>query len=95
MDTTVILALVKSRLGISTTVKDNDLTAHINSTTEKIEGVYGITLDPENNNHVVFVADFAAWRYRASGGDAQNQVMPAYLKSDLHDLIIKKAGTVE
>lgn len=77
MDEAKILELVKSRLGISMTVRDPYLSSIIKSVISELEGEKKIALDPESMNHVMFVADYAVWRYqsRDQGGGTPEHIM--------------------
>lgn len=85
MDTSTILELVKARLGISTTVRDAYLTAIIDGVIKELEDEKGITLQNENQNHLMFIVDYSVWRYqsRDSTGD-----MPKHLYWRLRNLYL-------
>jgi hypothetical protein len=89
MNTDTILALTKARLGISSTVRDSYITAIINSVIKELEDEKGIVLDPDNTNHLMFVVDYATWRYQSRDSDTG---MPRHLQYRLHNLFIHKAG---
>jgi len=89
MNTDTILALTKARLGISSTVRDSYITAIINSVIKELEDEKGIILDETNTNHLMFVVDYATWRYQSRDSDAG---MPRHLQYRLHNLFIHKAG---
>lgn len=75
MDETKILELVKSRLGISSSVRDPYLISIIQSVISELESEKKIALEPENMNHVMFVVDYAVWRYQSrdqSGGTPEH-----------------------
>lgn len=89
MNTDTILALTKARLGISSTVRDSYITAIINSVIKELEDEKGIVLDLDNTNHLMFVVDYATWRYQSRDSDTG---MPRHLQYRLHNLFIHKAG---
>lgn len=89
MDTQLILPLVKSRLGISTTVRDTYLTAIIDGVVKELEDEKGLVLDGANPYHLIFVVDFATWRYQSRDSDAG---MPRHLQYRLHNLFIHARG---
>lgn len=84
-----ILELVKSRLGISTEVRDTYLTSIIESITKELEDEKGIKVDLDNMNHVMFIVDYAVWRYqsRDSTGDK-----PRHLSWRLRNLYVHNGG---
>lgn len=81
----IALKLMKARLGISTTVRDEYLQAIVDGVITELEDEKGLVLDSTNSYHLMFVVDFASWRYQnrdvAEG-------MPRYLQFRLHNLII-------
>ncbi|QAT43444.1 hypothetical protein [Aminipila luticellarii] len=85
MNTDTVMQLVKARLGISTTVRDTYLTAIINGVIEELEDEKGLLLEGDNPNHLIFVVDYAAWRYQSkdSSGD-----MPRHLQFRMHNMFI-------
>ena len=85
MDTVAILGLVKARLGISSATRDTYLTAIIEGVVKELEDEQELVLDGTNSYHLIFVVDYAVWRYqsRDSAGD-----MPRHLKFRLHNLMI-------
>src|SRR5690554_7348880 len=96
MDTSTVLDLVKARLGISSTVRDTYLTAIIEGVITELEDVQGLVLDDANPYHLMFVVDYATWRYqsvREPGKDPAGRVplsMPRHLQFRLHNLVIKQ-----
>lgn len=90
MDTETILGVVKSRLGITSSVRDDYLKAIIDGIVKELEDEKGLTLSRDNPYHLMFVVDYATWRYqsRDSTGD-----MPRHLKFRLHNLVIHAGGT--
>ena len=85
MNTATILELVKARLGISTTVRDTYLLAIVEGIITELENEKGITLQNENQNHLMFIVDYSVWRYqsRDSTGD-----MPKHLYWRLRNLYL-------
>lgn len=89
MDTDTILDLVKLRLGISTTVRDTYLMAIVNGVIKELEDEKGLVLDDTNSYHLLFIVDYATWRYQSrdsTGG------MPRHLQFRLHNLVIHVGG---
>lgn len=89
MDVETILSLVKSRLGISATVRDTYLTAIINSVIKEIEDEKGLILEADNHCHIMFVVDYSSWRYQNKDSDGG---MPRHLQFRMHNLIIHNGG---
>lgn len=89
MDVIVILQLVKSKLGISTAVRDSYLTAIINGVVKELEDEKGLVLDSANSYHLLFIVDYATWRYESKDKDG---AMPRHLQFRLHNLIIHTGG---
>lgn len=92
MDTNQVLNIVKARLGISHDVRDTYITAIINGVIDDLEKQMGITLSPDNNEHIMFVADFVTWRYQSrdeAGG------IPRHLQFRLHNLYVHSGGDGE
>ncbi len=84
-----ILTLVKSRLGISTNVRDTYLTSIIESVIKELEDEKDIKLDMENMNHVMFIVDYATWRYQSRDSSG---ALPRHLQFRLHNLVIHNGG---
>jgi hypothetical protein len=82
--------LIKARLGISTTVRDAYLFAIVDGLVHELKTIQGITLDESNSAHLMFVADYAEYRY----SNRENPVMPRHLQFRLHNLMINGGGTV-
>jgi len=81
------LELAKARIGISTTVRDEYLSHIVDSIIEEMEENHGIKLDDDNSYHLMFVVDYADWRY--SNRDKQEE-MPRHLQFRLHNMILKE-----
>lgn len=86
MDTTLILGLVKAKLGISTTVRDTYLQAIIDGVVKELEDEQGLVLDGANSYHLLFIVDYTVYRYNPS--DKYEGVMPRHLQFRLHNLIV-------
>ncbi len=89
MDTAAVLELVKARLGISATVRDTYLTAIIDGIVKELTDEKGLSLDGDNPYHLMFVVDFATWRYQ--NRDTM-EAMPRHLQFRLHNMIIHAGG---
>lgn len=86
MDTAAVMALVKERLGIKTTVRDTYLTAIVAGAVKELEEEKGLVLDGANPYHLIFVVDYATWRYQSRDKDTG---MPRHLQYRLHSLFVK------
>lgn len=89
MNIETILELVKAKLGISTSVRDTYLTAIIKGVVKELEDEQGLTLDGDNSYHLLFVVDYATWRYESKDKEG---AMPRHLQFRLHNLIIYTGG---
>ena len=91
MESTFVISLVKARLGISTAVRDTYLTAIVEGVIKELEDEKGLVLDGANPYHLMFVVDYATWRYQSRDKDAG---MPRHLQYRLHNLFIHAGGAV-
>ena len=89
MDQALAHALVKARLGITTAVRDEYLAAIIEGIIKELTDEKGLALDGANPYHLMFVVDFATWRYQ--NRDTM-EAMPRHLQYRLHNLIIHAGG---
>ena len=85
MDVTIILSIVKARLGFTSTVRDTYLTHIINSIITELTTQQGLTLIPGNAAHEVFIADYAVWRYQSRDSSG---AIPRHLQFRLHNLMV-------
>jgi len=85
MDRDAVLGVVKERLGIRTTARDTYLLAIIDGVIKELEDEKGLVLDGANPYHLIFVVDYAAWRYQSRDSDTG---MPRHLQYRLHNLMI-------
>lgn len=90
MDTATVLALVKDSLGIKTAVRDTYLTAIVEGVLKELEDEKGLVLDGANPSHLLFVVDYASWRYQSRDS---NTGMPRHLQYRLHNLFIQNGGS--
>ena len=90
MNTETILGLVKAKLGISTTVRDTYLQAIIDGVIKELEDEQGLTLDGSNSYHLLFIVDYATWRYESKYKDG---AMPRHLQFRFHNLVIHTNAT--
>lgn len=89
MDTATVLELVKARLGLTSAVRDTYLTAIIDGIVKELTDEKGLALDGANPYHLMFVVDFATWRYQ--NRDTM-EAMPRHLQFRLHNLMIHAGG---
>ena len=89
MDTTMIVSLVKERLGIKSTVRDTYLAAIVDGILTELADEKGLVLDGANLSHLMFVVDYATWRYQSRDSDG---AMPRHLQYRLHNLMIHVGG---
>lgn len=89
MNTETVLQLVKARLGITTNARDSYIEAIVQGVITELEDVQGLVLDGDNPYHLMFVVDFATWRYQ--NRDTM-EAMPRHLQFRLHNLIISGGG---
>jgi len=92
MDVAQVLELVKARLGITTAVRDVYLTAIIEGIIKELTDEKGLVLDGANPYHLMFVVDFATWRYQSRD---ESGAMPRHLQFRLHNLVISAGGDPE
>lgn len=85
MDVERVLELVKARIGLTSTVRDEYLRAIVQGVISELEDEKGLSLDGDSPYHLMFVVDYATWRYmnRDSPG-----AVPRHLQYRLHNLII-------
>lgn len=93
MDETQILLLVKERLGIRTVVRDSYLTAIVQGVLKELQDEHGLELEPTNAYHLMFVVDFATWRYQSATNNETSFTgspvsMPRHLQYRLHNLLL-------
>ena len=87
MDKTIILPLVKERLGIRHTQRDTYLNAIIDGVVKELEDEKGITLVAGDYRHMMFIVDFVAYRF-----EDPKAAMPRNLQFRLHNLMIHNGG---
>ncbi|AMB94904.1 hypothetical protein QP248_02665 [Aerococcus sp. UMB8608] len=84
MDKEAVLGIVKSRLGITSQVRDTYLLPIISGVISEIENQQGITLKSDRPDHVMFVADYAEYRY----SNKDDPTLPRHLQWRLHNLVV-------
>lgn len=89
MDLATVVDLVKDSLGIRTTVRDTLIAAIVDGVVKELEEEKGLVLDGANPYHLMFVVDYATWRYRSRDSDG---AMPRHLQYRLNNLTIHDGG---
>ena len=89
MVASTVVALVKERLGIKTDVRDTYLTAIVDGVVKELEEEKGLAIDLANPYHIMFVVDYATWRYQSRDS---KEGLPRHLQFRLHNLIIHAGG---
>lgn len=85
-----VLPLLKARLGISTSIRDPLLNVLIDGIVSDCKNTHGITLDESQYDHILFVMDWAAWKYQ----HPEDGTTPRSIQFRLKNLIIKKEAKV-
>ena len=83
-----ILGLVKATLGYKSSVRDELLKVIIKSVVDELEIQKRISLKYDNAEHLMFIVDYAVFRYENKGGG----VIPRNLEYRLRNLIVKFGG---
>ena len=86
MEVSTVLELVKARIGLTAEVRDTYLTAIIEGVINELEDEEGLVLDGASPNHLMFVVDFATWRYENRG---QMGATPEHLRYRRRKLFFK------
>ena len=91
MDVEAIKTLVKARIGLTGDFRDAYLVAIIEGIISELEDIQGINLVKENKNHLMFIVDYAVYRYqnRDTGGE-----LPKHLTFRLKNLYVSGGGKV-
>lgn len=88
MDISTALQLVKDTVGIrNSTARDTYITAVINGVITELTEEKGININLENASHLLFVVDYASWRY-----EHLKEPMPRNIQFQLHNLMIHAQG---
>ena len=89
MDVALIVSLLKQSLGIMSTVRDSFLEFMVEGVIRELTEEKGIVLDPDDAAHIMFIVDYADWRYKSRDSDG---AVPRHLQFRLHNLIIHSGG---
>lgn len=79
------LELVKSRIGIMSSVRDFYLEKIIEGVIDELNNVQGLDLKEDSPHQLMFVVDLSTWRYQNKG---LAEGMPRHLQFRLHNLVI-------
>ena len=82
------LNLVKATLGYKSSVRDELLKVIIKSIIDELEIQKRITLKYDNSEHLMFIVDYAAFRYESKGAGT----LPRNLEYRLRNLMVKFGG---
>ena len=83
-----ILGLVKATLGYKSSVRDELLKVIIKSIVDELEIQKRITLKYDNAEHLMFIVDYAVFRYENKGAGT----LPRNLEYRLRNLMVKCGG---
>lgn len=83
------LDLTKARIGIKSSVRDEYLMKIVESIIAELEENNGLVLDCANSYHLMFVVDWATWRYL--NRDVPDGI-PRHLQFRLHNMVIQNLG---
>ena len=81
-----VIPLLKARLGISTGIRDAILSAIIDGIISDCKNTHGIVLDEKKPDHIMFVLDWATWKYN----HPEDGMTPRSIQFRLKNMIIKK-----
>lgn len=81
------LELLKMRLGITSSVRDDYLAFLLDATEKELAEMQEIKLDLSNLNHLSFLVDYAEFKYNNAG---RPYGLPRHLKWRLNNLMIAK-----
>lgn len=90
------LELVRARIGITSNVRDGLLKAIISAVVDELENQNGLSINPDSAAHLMFVVDYATWRYQSVSETSVTGIlpMPRHLQYRLHNLMISSRGDV-
>lgn len=86
-----ILAILKQRLGIMSDVRNDYLKSIIKGLVSEVERVQGIKIDFMDDSQIMFLVDYAEYRY----SNRDYPTMPRHLQWRLHNLFIGRENHVE
>ena len=80
-----VLELAKARIGITSNIRDEYLTKIIEGIKNELENQQGLSIDLDSPHILMFLVDFATWRYQNRD---THDGMPRHLQFRLHNLMI-------
>lgn len=80
------LNLVRNRLGITSTVRDDYIAALIEGVRSELEDRQGIKIDDTNPSEQMFLVDYVIYRYQNTNDLSE---MPKHLHWRLRNLMVK------
>lgn len=80
-----VLELAKARIGITSSIRDEYLTKIIEGIKDELENQQGLSIDLDSPHILMFLVDFATWRYQNRD---THDGMPRHLQFRLHNLMI-------
>ena len=83
-----ILGLVKATLGYKSSVRDELLKVIVKSVIDELEIQKRISINFDNSEHLMFIVDYAVFRYENKGGGT----IPRNLEYRLRNLMVKFGG---
>lgn len=81
-----LLKMTKDVIGITSDVRDSYLKQRVKATIDMLEREKNVKVDFEDFNHLLFIADYTAWQYKARDRD---MAMPEHLQARLRNIYIK------
>lgn len=90
------LSLTKAKLGITSTVRDELIQANIEAIIDELQTEKGLILNLDSPNLLMFVVDYATWRYQSVELVKPEEApeMPSHILLRLHSLMISSNGGV-
>ena len=85
------LELVKARLGITSSKRDDYLEAIISGVLAEIQEIQGIKIDDNNAAHLMFIVDYSVFRYENKG---ESGGLPRHLQWRLHNLFVGERNDI-
>ena len=80
-----VLQLLKDRIGISTSSRDSVLFAIVDGIIDECKAVHGIELTEEKYSDILFVLDWATWKYN----HPEDGEIPRSIRFRLNNRMIK------
>lgn len=78
------LDILKAKRGIKSDVRDNVFRPIIGSVIYELEHTQGVTIDERNQSLLLFIVDYADYRY----DNRDSPAMPRHLQWRMHNLVL-------